>query len=231
MNALMTMWKRPSVRMYSGIEIICTIGLMTALTRPKITATTKMMATLARVVSPPTKRMPETMSVTTHNATPVTAARRRNPMRSVCRTQQVGVHDPAVPRACVGAQFGDRGAHLPYRARHQQLVGHAQIGAPPDAGRREALLKRTVAVEHHHGAPRESVAPQLPAGGDEHTFANVVERDAMSRRERLDSGDAGDDVVVDVDVGGHGVQDAQSAVVERRVPPREEGADAVGRQL
>ena len=47
-SALMTMWIRPSVRMYSGIEMICTIGLMNALTRPKITATTKMMPTLCQ---------------------------------------------------------------------------------------------------------------------------------------------------------------------------------------
>ena len=49
--------------------MICTIGLMTALTRPKITATTKMMPTLATVESPPTKSMPGTTSVTTHRAT------------------------------------------------------------------------------------------------------------------------------------------------------------------
>ena len=53
-SALITMWIRPSVRMYSGIEMICTIGLMIALTNPKITATTKMIPTFCRVVSPPT---------------------------------------------------------------------------------------------------------------------------------------------------------------------------------
>ena len=35
-NALMTMWTSPSVRMYSGIATNCTIGLMNALTTPKI---------------------------------------------------------------------------------------------------------------------------------------------------------------------------------------------------
>lgn len=44
-DALTTTWKRPRVRMYNGIDKICTMGLMNALTRPKITATTKMMAT------------------------------------------------------------------------------------------------------------------------------------------------------------------------------------------
>ena len=47
-KALTTTWKRPSVRMYSGIDKNCTIGLMIALTRPKITATTKMMPTLCK---------------------------------------------------------------------------------------------------------------------------------------------------------------------------------------
>lgn len=54
-DALTTTWKRPRVRMYNGIDKICTMGLMNALTRPKITATTKMMATRCSVVSPPRK--------------------------------------------------------------------------------------------------------------------------------------------------------------------------------
>ncbi|BCI55067.1 hypothetical protein NIIDNTM18_43450 [Mycolicibacterium litorale] len=57
--------------------MICTIGLTTALTNPNTTATTKMMPTRSTVLSPPTKEMPETSCVTTHNATPVTAARSR----------------------------------------------------------------------------------------------------------------------------------------------------------
>ncbi len=64
--------------MYSGIEINCTIGLMIALTSPKITATTKMIPILCRVVSPPTKSTPETTRVTIHKANPVSAARSRN---------------------------------------------------------------------------------------------------------------------------------------------------------
>ncbi len=63
--------------MYSGIDKNCTIGLMKAFTRPKITATTKMMPILCNVVLPPTKLMPWTNWVTTHNANPVNAARSR----------------------------------------------------------------------------------------------------------------------------------------------------------
>ena len=49
-----------------------------ALTNPKITATTKMIPILCRVVSPPTKSTPETTRVTIHKANPVNAARSTN---------------------------------------------------------------------------------------------------------------------------------------------------------
>ena len=70
--------------MYSGIDRNCTIGLTNALTRPKITATTKMMPTRCNVVSPPTKLSPWMNWVTTHNANPVNAARsRKGPMSEI----------------------------------------------------------------------------------------------------------------------------------------------------
>ena len=49
----------------------------------------------------------------------------------------------------------------------------------------------------------------------------------MPRSERLDRGDARNDVVVDVDALGDHVKDAQGAVVQRRVAPGQEGPDAV----
>ena len=79
-RALMTMWISPRVRMYSGIEMSWTIGLMMALTSPKITATTKMIPTLCRVESPPTKLMPGTTRVTTHNANPVSRGANEKPV-------------------------------------------------------------------------------------------------------------------------------------------------------
>src|SRR4051794_19305848 len=127
------------------MEITCTIGLTIALTRTKITATTKMMPARANVVSPPTKAMPGTTRVTTHSATPVSAARSRKlPMPLILAwarplvpwAQQIGVHDPAMPGACLGTQFGDLGANLPDGAGHQQLVGRAEVSAPPDSGLR-----------------------------------------------------------------------------------------------
>src|ERR1700712_2503725 len=51
---------------------------MTAFTRPKMTATTRMIPIRCSVVSPPTKSIPGTTSVTTHNANPVSAVRMTN---------------------------------------------------------------------------------------------------------------------------------------------------------
>ena len=53
----------------------------------------------------------------------------------------------------------------------------------------------------------------------------------MARGERLDRGDAGDDVVLDVDVRRDRVEDPQRAVVQRRVPPRQKGSGAAVGQL
>ena len=53
----------------------------------------------------------------------------------------------------------------------------------------------------------------------------------MSGRQRLDRGDSRDDVVVDLDPLRHRVEDPQCAVVQRRVTPRQKGADAVRREF
>ena len=151
--------------------------------------------------------------------------------RSVCRTQQVVSMIQPCRAARLGAQSRRSAADLPTVPDDQQFVGRAEVGAPPDAGLRRTAQKRTVRVEHHHGAAGQPVVAQLPAGGDQHRLADVVERDAMSRGERLDRGDAGDDVVVDVDVRRDGVEDPQRAVVQRRVAPRQKCADAAGSEL
>src|ERR1700739_2193949 len=133
----MTMWIRPRVRMYSGIDRICTIGLMNALTRPKITATAKMMPTLCNLVSPPTKLSPWTTRVTTQSANPVNAARMRNgPMglNLLRGSQQIGVHNPTVTCTGVGPQRGDALPDLADRAGDEQLVVGAGGGAPPGTG-------------------------------------------------------------------------------------------------
>jgi hypothetical protein len=103
----------------------------------------------------------------------------------------------------------------------------AQVGAPPDPGLRRGLGERAVAVEHHHRGSGQALFAQPAAGGDQDRFADVVERDAVPCGERLDRGDAGDHVVVEFDVSGHPVEDAQRAVIRRRVAPSEEGADPV----
>jgi hypothetical protein len=113
----------------------------------------------------------------------------------------------------------------------QEFVGRAEVGPPPDASARRARQERALGVQHHHGAAGHPVVTQLPARGDEHRLANIIERDAMSRGQRLDRGDAWDHVVVDVEVLRDGVQDSQCAVVQRRVAPRQECPDAVRLEL
>jgi len=61
------------------------------------------------------------------------------------------------------------------------------------------------------------VLAQPPTGGDQNGFANLVERDAVPRGERLNGGDARDDVVIDVDPGRDRIEDAASRV---RLNPR-----------
>lgn len=109
-DALTTTWKRPRVRMYNGIDKICTMGLMNALTRPKITATTKMMATRCSVVSPPANRMPGTKRVT-------------NRQRSADRCS-VGAGDPrGMDRFAVADGRGSR--------KHRGSTGRIRQGDQP----------------------------------------------------------------------------------------------------
>src|SRR6201997_4677044 len=216
---------------------------MTALTSPKITATTKMMPIFCNVVLPPTKLMPCTKSVTTHNAKPVNAARTKKDLIRLIlpfgvnldqaamsrpgRSQQIGVHDPAVTSTGVRAHRADALADIPHRPADQQLTLGAQVCPPPDPGIWWAPEESTVAIEHHHSRPRE-FGVQLAAGRDQHRLSDLVERQAMPSRERLDRGDPGDHVVVDVDMAGHGRQDPKRAVVQRRVAPPQERADGAG---
>ena len=80
--------------------------------------------------------------------------------------------------------------------------GGAQIGAPPDPRRRPGTPETSSPRRASPPRPRTTRCPQLPAGGDQHRFADVVERDPVPRRQRLDRGDAGDDVVGEVDPRG-----------------------------
>ena len=116
-------------------------------------------------------------------------------------------------------------------ARHQKLVGSAEVGAPPDrvSGGQDRKAQSPSSITT--ALPGQPVCGQPPARGDQHRLANIVERYAMSCRQRLDRGDAGDDVVVEVDALRHRVEDPQRAVVQRRIAPREEGADAVGAEF
>src|ERR1700712_3301781 len=175
--------------------------------------------------------MPETSSVTIHRARPVTAARTRTcPMPwswSWGRSKQVGIHDPAVALASLRAHGGDPLAHFADGPADEDLVCRAEVRAPPDVRRRRAVAEGAVAVEHDDGRACQAVLAESAAGGDQHRFSNVVERDAVACGQRLDRGYPRDDVVVEVDLCGHDVEDAQRAVVQRRIAPRQEGADAI----
>src|SRR5689334_14798317 len=210
-----------------------TTGLTIALTSPKITATTKMMPTRCAVESPPTNSTPATSLVTTHSARPVSPARSTNRITGrschACsiRPQQIDVHDPAVTFPRLGAHRGDAATDVTDGARHQDLLRRAQIGAPPNPRRGRALQEGLIAVEHHHRRATDPVLPQPASGGDEHRGADVVERNAVPGGQRLDGGDAGDDVVGEFDAIGDHVEDAQGAVVQRGITPRQECAHPV----
>src|SRR5690606_4262908 len=133
--------------------------------------------------------------------------------------------------AGLGAYGFDALPHRAHGAGEQELVRGPEVGAPPDPGLRRAGEERAFTVEHHHGRTGQPVLTQPASGGDEHRLADVVERNAVPGGQRLDGGDAGDDVVADLDVFGDPVQDAQRAVVQRRVTPGEKGADPVRPEL
>ena len=80
-------------------------------------------------------------------------------------------------------------------------------------------------VEHHRHAVhalRPAFSEQA-AGGDFHSTTDAVERDAVARGQRLQAGDARDDVVGEITTArGDGFDDADAAVVQRRVAPDHE---------
>src|SRR6202011_1196070 len=99
-----------------------------------------------------------------------------------------------------------------------------------DPGGGRTAEERAVAVEHHDYRAAE-LRIQFAAGGDQDRLANIIARQPKSRRRRLDRGDAWDDVVVKVEVTADDVEDPKSAVVQRRVTPRQKRADLAGCQL
>src|SRR5690606_37633266 len=87
-------------------------------------------------------------------------------------TQQVDVHDPALRGTQPRPRRHDALAHRTDRTGDQGLVGHAEIGAPPDVGVVGDAGEGAVAVQHDHRRTwPESLLADLAPGGDVHRLA------------------------------------------------------------
>ena len=91
MRAFTMMVNRPSVRMYSGIEMNATIGLTMALTSPNTSAMSRMIASVSQLLSPPTIDRPGRISVANQMATPLMSTRTRKAMRRSCHRSRGSV--------------------------------------------------------------------------------------------------------------------------------------------
>ncbi|QNQ98705.1 hypothetical protein BGI51_14030 [Pseudomonas oryzihabitans] len=125
--------------------------------------------------------------------------------------------------------------YLLQRTGDEDLVRRTDVGTPVDmqTGLVQAAIG-FVGIEHHHQAVQvRGEALQAPAGGDLQGLADAIERHPVARGQGLDAGDAGDHLVVEVQpaFAPDRRQDAQGAVVQRRIAPDQEGAAFVVRQL
>src|SRR5579872_4405239 len=86
---------------------------------------------------------------------------------SLVAFENVTIHDPAMLVARAGACDDNLRTNLGQTARHEDLAGHAEIGAPPDVQAfRIERLKRSPAVQHHddrvHGGWPATLAQAAP---------------------------------------------------------------------
>ena len=147
-------------------------------------------------------------------------------------SQQVGVHDPAVPFAGLGPHPAHLVDDVGEAAAHEQLVGRAEVGAPAQLEVGVAVDERSageVPVEHHDDVAESGVelVDEAAARGDVHGSTDAVQRDSMTSRQQLRRTDARDDVVLDGHAAGRpalheGVDHPDGGVVERGVAPHEE---------
>ena len=105
------------------------------------------------------------------------------------------------------------------------LLRHAEIGAPVDVERPPPAAARKAqspsSITASVVAPPAPRLAQPPPGGDVHRAADRVERDAVARGQRLQAGDPRDHRLLEGDARRprRCLEDAQRAVVERRVAP------------
>ena len=133
---------------------------------------------------------------------------------------QISVHDPAVARPRRGSFLDDARARFGQRPGVEHLLGHAQIGAPPDIDTlRIEMLKRAGAVQHDDhrvGRARPALGAQPAPGGDRDGAVDAVERDGMRGGQRLQRGDPGQHAQP-----GHRIEprgDAQGRIVKPGSP-------------
>ena len=132
-----------------------------------------------------------------------------------------------MPRLCLGPHAHDLSRHLGHLAGDQDLILGAQIGPPENLGLAVEALEHLVVVEHHHRA-RKRVGLAFahpPPGGDGDRLADAIEGDLVPRGEGLYGADPGDHLDRERMTGPpHVVDDAQRAVIDRRIAPDEECA-------
>src|SRR5262249_3532582 len=148
--------------------------------------------------------------------------------------EQVSVHDPALARSGRRTGLLNYRRHLGQRAREQNLIGCAQVGAPVDLQLSAVqLAEGTVAVEQDDGVVCNLglLRRKLSACCNLHGLTNAVQGNAVTCRECLHGGNTRYDFVVKRDPWGNLTQDPDCAVVKRRVSPDQEGAAVVLTEL
>src|ERR1700736_3590880 len=146
-------------------------------------------------------------------------------------SQQVRVHDPAMLQPSALAHRLDLVFDVGELAGQQDFVFGSEIGAPEDVEVRFGQTRKGLrAVEQHDNAAefaRKAVG-ELASSGEQHTFSDPIEGDAMFRRQNLHAADPWDDLKLQREpFGAHAFEDPQRAVVDRGIAPHQDAADLV----
>ena len=107
---------------------------------------------------------------------------------------------------------------------------------PPNRCWPSGRRAQTITIVEEHGDARLSGGKrlgELVPRRDEHRLADGVQRNFVTCTQYLDAADTGDHVVLEVEHGRRldRLQDAQRAVVERRIAPYEKCACPIVRQV
>src|ERR1035438_5428855 len=147
-----------------------------------------------------------------------------------CPPQQVGVHDPALAGPRLAAGRLDLVRDVAQVAGNEDLVLGPDVRTPVDldAGLRDAG-ERAGRVQHHDHIVAmlgKATLGQPAAGGDVDRLADLGQAHPVPGSQRLHAADSGDDLVLQLQgaLRDDLLDDRQSAVVQRRVPPDQEGA-------